>query len=197
MKENLKVSIVILAAGASTRMGKPKQLLPWNDSNLLNHAVKTARYSKATDVTIVLGANFKEISNTILDNEVNILHNKYWANGMGTSIALAVDHLNTKKNIDAILIMLVDQPFLTSNDLNMLINKFLKHRTIVATTNIKMKLGVPAVFSKLFFKELVKLDKDEGAKSILKKKKDIVKTVHLDNSTVDIDTEEEYNTFYN
>ena len=96
--EALNITLVILAAGASTRMGTPKQLLPWGENNLINHTINTALRTGAKKIVIVLGANKDIIKKEVDHFPITVLINEQWQQGLGTSIACAsnrfVDHIS-------------------------------------------------------------------------------------------------------
>lgn len=188
-----KISILILAAGASSRMkGKAKQLLPWKDTTLLGHAVEQAR--KVSDsVTVVLGANAELIQNAI-PGTVESIHNSDWETGMGSSISTGIKH-NLKENpsADGILIMLVDQPLLDARYLNQLQNEFKKDMSKIAATAYGEKIGVPAIFPKHLFLELTQLSGNVGARQIIKSHKTQTTVLQPEGQEIDIDTIETYN----
>ncbi|MEZ4810928.1 MAG: nucleotidyltransferase family protein [Allomuricauda sp.] len=187
------VAVLILAAGASTRMeGKIKQLLPWNNQALLAHTIQQA--IKVTDkVTVVLGAN-SEIIKPKIPQYIEILDNPHWKNGMGSSIAFGVQHLlHTKNVMDGLLIMLVDQPLLDATYLNEMTNHFIAGEHKIVATDYGGNLGVPAIFHSSVLPELTELDQDFGARHILLKYKSQAKIVFPKGREVDIDTIEKYN----
>ena len=113
------IHIIILAAGASTRMGKIKQLLPWKNGTLLSNALNTARASNAGSVTVVTGANSAQILKQIDQDGINVLINEHWTTGMGSSIVSGMHYL--RKNTPdcrAVLLMLSDQPLIDASYLN-------------------------------------------------------------------------------
>ncbi|MGS0528175.1 nucleotidyltransferase family protein [Zobellia nedashkovskayae] len=103
-----RIAILILAAGASTRMGQPKQLLPWKDTTLLGHAIQTVKSTDAIEVVTVLGANAKLIQSQIKE-EVIFIQNTDWQSGLGGSIACGTEWLlQSNIEFDGILITLAD-----------------------------------------------------------------------------------------
>ena len=186
--------ILILAAGSSTRMGKPKQLLKWKDSNFLNHTINTALKLNVKEVVVVLGANADIISPEVNSKKVSIVVNKEWSKGIGSSISEGIRYFKkTSKNCDAVLIMLCDQPLIDSEHYqNLLINFKPGQEQIIATKYKKEELGVPALFDRTYFDDLEKLQGDFGAKKIIKKYSNNVKLVENITANFDIDTPEQY-----
>ncbi|GGD11762.1 nucleotidyltransferase family protein [Hyunsoonleella pacifica] len=189
-----KITIAILAAGASKRMGSPKQLLKWENTTLLKHTIKTCKDTVEEDIVVILGANYAAISSDIKTEAVHIIENENWDLGLGKSIACAAQYcLDSKVNSDGLLIVLADQPFVTTVYLDSMINLFDSNfEAIVATAYNPHKNGVPALFHKNYFKELSELSGDDGAKSLLKKYKQSVKAIYPDFENLDIDTKEDY-----
>jgi len=192
------IAIVILAAGASKRMGKPKQLLKWGDDTLINHTIKTAIKLNTKELIVVLGAHSELMKNNIDSSEMTILNNLNWEKGLGTSIACAIDYLqNSKPKVDAVLIILCDQPLITSNFLKSIVSKFQPNKQqIIATSYGKGKQGVPALFHKVYFNELITLSDDQGAKDLLKKHQTQVETLLPPTENMDLDTIEDYTNLY-
>ena len=193
------IAILILAAGDSTRMGTPKQLLKWENTTLLGNAIETAKKANATKICVVLGANYEIIKAKIYHYKVEILKNDGWKLGIGSSIAFGVTHiLESESNFNAVLIMLADQPLIGSVYLNKILDKYeMGKRQIVATSYNNIKQGVPVLFDAIYFEELSQLNDDKGAKAILQKYSKNVSAISADNLVSDIDTLEDYNRLYN
>jgi molybdenum cofactor cytidylyltransferase len=192
------IAILILAAGESSRMGTPKQLLKWKNTTLIGHAIATAQKAKASTIT-VLGANYEVIKAKINHDKVEILKNDNWELGLGNSIAFGVNNiLKRDTNFDAILVMLADQPLIDSAYLNNMLEKYKKGMSqIIATSYKSKKQGVPVLFDAIYFKELSKLNDDKGAKVIIQKYSKNVSAINADNLVSDIDTLEDYERLYN
>lgn len=197
-KHSLHIPIVILAAGASRRMGTVKQLLAWGDNTLLGHTIQIALKTNTNDVFVVLGANYHEIKNKISAFPITVIQNKNWKSGLGKSIACAVDHiLNVKPKIDAVLICLADQPFIDSDFLNTLIQNFTPNTNQIIATSYKKDIsGVPVIFDKIYVSELSKLGDDKGAKILLEKYASLVKSFKPRLENVDLDYKEDYENLY-
>lgn len=193
-----KMAVVILAAGASRRMGQPKQLLKWGDETLITHTLKTALKLNTNNIYVVLGANFQIIQKTIQHFPVTILNNNNWEQGLGTSIAWASKYIQEqgqeqKLKVDAVLFILADQPFITSHYLNELISSFSPHKKqIIASSYQNGKFGVPAIFDTYYLNQLSKLNDDFGARHILKVNESFVKALKPPVKNVDLDFKEDY-----
>jgi len=193
-----KIAILILAAGNSSRMGEPKQLLPWKNTSLLNHAINTAVLLDNSKTFVVLGANYERITSKIQRDDISIIYNANWELGLGSSIAFGVRSImTTDHKFDGVLIMLSDQPLIDFNYLEMLRSSFKPGTNqIIASTYETKKLGVPALFDTCYFEELSELSQDKGAKKVF--------SYHIENVTSfearllisDIDTMEDYKTLY-
>ncbi|NKI32310.1 nucleotidyltransferase family protein [Croceivirga thetidis] len=189
-----KVAVLVLAAGASTRMGKPKQLLPWKNTTLLGHVISNLRVV-SKHILVVLGANHEKILPTLpsyLESVINIA----WQSGMGTSIALGVGELEKSVNPEAILICLVDQPLIDAELFKKIIDLHnLNPSKIIATTYVGGK-GVPALFPKKYFNALKQFSADYGARHFLKSNKNEVIPFDSDGKAVDLDTPANYDAYW-
>lgn len=189
-----RIAILILAAGASSRMGAVKQLLPWKSTTLLGNAIELAKTTMVTNVFVVVGANVKKVTLEVLRNKAVIIINKEWEQGIGTSIATGVKSIIEIGGFDGVLLMLADQPFLTSHHLLNIIDRFGDtDKLIIASsyTNIQ-KPVVPILFDAIYFGELSCLDSEEGAKNIIKKHKEAVVQVFVDSEFKDVDNPYDY-----
>jgi len=187
------IAILILAAGSSSRMGQPKQLLPWKDTTLLGNAIHNGTTSMAKAIYVVLGANAKSIRKEIMDSEIEVIENPDWQHGIGSSIAIGIKMLLKKDNdFDGILIMLADQPLIDKDYLNLMIISFYSQRERIIATAYKNRAGVPALFDKAYCNELADLKNDFGAKELIDQSKGKIFTINPNNKSVDIDTQSEY-----
>lgn len=193
MAEKFKnLALVILAAGNSQRMGSCKQLLPWKNSTLIDHAMDQALKSSADQVYVVLGAHKELITKETGMQQVHVVFNPDWVDGMGSSISIAVQRIQEdNENFEGVLLTLVDQPLIELSHYNNLINRFLDTKKIVAT-KFDDTFGVPAVFPKKYFHHLIELQGAMGAKSIIQLHSNNSEMIVSDNAVVDLDTPEEY-----
>jgi len=185
--------IVILAAGASTRLGKPKQLLQYNGKTLLAHAINEAVNSNADAIVVILGKNADQFKKEIDDRKVRVAVNSLWEEGMASSLRLGLDTLlKDKPYIDAVIFMVCDQPHVLSSILNELIVTQQKTTKQIVTCNYGDSIGPPALFHKKYFKDLMKLSGDTGARKIIQENMNDMTTILFPEGEIDIDTEEDY-----
>ena len=188
-----QIAIVVLAAGNAKRMGQSKQLLRWGDSTLLGSTVKTILSTDADKVFVVLGAYSDEIRDKVDLSETIVLVNENWQQGLGSSIALAVAVINEKySGINAVLFTLADQPFISNIHLNTIMKLHIKEEQAIIITRKEEYRGVPVLFPRKFFPELMLLSNDEGAKQIVANNKNQVEEVLTQDEVEDIDTYEAY-----
>jgi molybdenum cofactor cytidylyltransferase len=190
--------IVILAAGASTRLGKPKQLLLYQGKTLLGHAINEAANSKVDAVVVVLGKDADLFKKEIDEKKVRVAINSSWEEGMASSVCLGLDTLlNDKPYIDAVIFMVCDQPHISSSILNELIKIQQKTTKQIVTCNYGESIGPPALFHKKYFKELMKLSGDAGARKIIQQNMNDVAIISFPEGRIDIDTNEDYEALKN
>lgn len=183
----MKTAIVILAAGSSSRMGEPKQLLPFGKTTLLGNAIEIAQQTNSSTIFCVLGANYESIKSSIKKYSCEVIFNPNFADGLSTSIKSAVKEL---QGFDSILFTLGDQPKITSNFLAELLILSKENPSKIIASNYGSKNGVPAVFPMNYFSELLQLSGDKGARELLNTSEDIISLKN--NSLIDIDTIEDY-----
>ncbi|NNC70452.1 MAG: nucleotidyltransferase family protein [Flavobacteriaceae bacterium] len=184
-----KSAILILAAGSSSRMGKPKQLLPYKHTTLLGWAIEQAHASSVDEVVCVLGAKAKEIELSIQRYDVNIIHNSNYEQGLSSSIISGLKEIGDR---NVVLMMLADQPNISSQYLNKLLEMHTSEPNKIIASNYGNSVGVPAVFPKKYYPELLNLKGDKGAKEILNELRSDVVTINSSEILQDIDTSLDY-----
>ena len=185
--------IVILAAGASSRMGKPKQLLTYDGSILLKNIIQKALASNAHTVLVVLGANAELVKKEIEKENITIVINHEWKEGMASSMIKGLDTLlTTNPSIDGVIFMMCDQPFVSVSLLNDLIATQQATAKPVIASNYGNTIGPPTLFHKSIFPALLKLKGDTGAKGIVQEHANEVATVYFPDGSIDIDTATDY-----
>jgi molybdenum cofactor cytidylyltransferase len=189
-------AIILLAAGSSSRMGQSKQLLNWGDKTLLEHAATTALGTNPESVVVVLGAN-EQSHQTVLKNlDVAIVVNPQWQMGMGSSIKVGLKFLvDQSPKIGGVVIMVCDQPFITSQHLQNMVAQHEKTGYSIIATKYTGLLGVPVFFSSKLFKLLEKIEDTEGAKKLVHQNPQLTDFVPLEEGKIDLDTPDDYANF--
>ena len=186
-------AIIILAAGSSSRLGRSKQLLEYKNGSLLKHTIKAAVDSAVGPVIVVLGANEKEIHSHIETEPVTIVLNQNFSEGIASSIKTGLSYiLDVHKDCENVILMVCDQPFVNAKLLKNLVDVKQHTANLIVACSYKDTIGVPALFHKALFPELLMLAGEEGGKKILLEHKDTVSTIPFPSGEIDIDTSENY-----
>lgn len=190
---DLRFGAVILAAGASTRMGTPKQLLPVQGEPLIVRVVNAALASRAWPVVVVLGANAERIRPVLARLPVLIAENPAWAEGMAASIRAGVTALRQfSRSLDGAVVALCDQPAFSAEVIDRLVAaQRATNRSIVAA-RYAGRNGAPAFFLRDHFASLASLTGEEGARSLLNGETTAVAAVDLPPLAQDLDTPEDF-----
>ncbi len=187
------IAAIILAAGSSSRMGIPKQLLPYRETNLLCHSINIALRSDCRPVIVVLGAYFEQIYPNIVSSPIYIVKNENWERGMGTSIKKGIQALiQIEPNIEAVIIILCDQPFLSLAVISQLLEMYSTTYQPIIASEYANTVGVPALFKRLVFPDLMNLKSIEGAKQVIKKYEQSVFRISFPRGEIDLDTPQDY-----
>jgi len=157
-------SAVILAAGGSSRFGKPKQLLAWRGMPLVRHIALTALASKLDEVVVVTGCEAEAVSNAIADLNLTIVQNMNWVDGQGTSVRLGTSVLPAKTG--AALFLLSDQPLVTSSVIQSLFEYHSRTLAPVISPLVDDKRTNPVLFDKVVFQDLKLLSGEEGGRAL-------------------------------
>lgn len=193
MGSKYKIFAVVLAGGSSTRYGENKLMLDWHGNSMIDHCVNKLSEMNLEEIVVVTGKYHHEIKNELKNSRANIIYNIQHENGISSSIIKGVEYVSEKCDDNAsILIVLPDQPYVSIDHLNQLINIHLEcNNAICATIYNSGKKGVPAIFPAKDFSKLLELEGDVGAKKILNGETSVI-TVDSKINLVDIDNEIEY-----
>lgn len=185
--------LILLAAGASTRLGKPKQNLVLEGKTLLQRAIHTALDSVCTPVVVVLRPDSKILLPAETTAAVTIVQNQEWEEGMAASIRCGLAELITlEPRVASCIFIVCDQPFVDAALLNTLVQVKEQDKSGMVASAYKDTLGTPVLFDKLYFPELLSLRGQEGAKKIILKHRKDVATVPFPAGAIDIDTAADY-----
>ena len=190
-RNNIYIKKILLAAGCSKRYGDKNKLTEnFKGKHLIEHITHTLlKVFDPCELLVILGHDYKVIKNLIDNKDIRIVNNKKYKNGIGTSISLGIQHLET--TAQGVMIIPADMPLISAEDLMKLENEFIAHNCKkVVLPKYKCTIGNPVILPKSYFATLKNLKEDFGAKSQIKEN-DIVK-VDCDIGTVfDIDTSKE------
>lgn len=187
------IGLIILAAGASTRMGTPKQLLVFQGHSLLRYVAEVAIASCCDPVVMVLGSQIEQIKLEVHGLTLHIAENRQWAKGMGTSIAAGMSTLITlNQDLDAVVVVLCDQPFVSSHLINQLVESYRATRSPIVACAYANTLGVPALFDRSLFTELMTMNMNIGAQSLIKQNAEKVAQIPFPEGEIDLDTPAQY-----
>lgn len=189
-----RIGGIILAAGASTRMGQPKQLLPHSGGTLLTHTAAVAQEAGLFPVVVVLGAFAETIQESLDGLDVESVTNADWQQGMNTSIRAGVDALEARcPDSDAVVLLTCDQPLLSAAVLRALIAQWEQTQKPVVACEYDGTVGIPALFDKNLFAQLKTLPPDAGAKRLIAQMPpQNVAVVPFPDGGRDMDTPEDY-----
>lgn len=185
-------ALIILAAGGSTRLGRPKQQLMFRGSTLLERIVQAGLDSQCNRLLLVLGANDPGLIPERVPRQVEILFNSNWKKGMASSIKVGLQQLLAENIPDQIIITVCDQPYVDSKLINDLISQQQKTKKTIIASSYQHTLGVPALFDRSLFPELMGLTGPSGAKKIINQYPREVTPVSFPLGHIDIDTVEDY-----
>ncbi|HYG38274.1 MAG TPA: nucleotidyltransferase family protein [Cytophagales bacterium] len=190
------IAILLLAAGSSTRLKEPKQLLDIHGQPLLLRSVETAYACAEKQTFVVLGSEFEMHKNLISDLPVKIIQNKSWEKGMGNSIKAGLSYIiKAVAQVEAVIIMVCDQPLVTTAYLEKMIQKYSDCGKRIIASSYAATLGVPALFHKSIFPSILQLDDTHGAKMIIESNPEDVETISFPEGAIDIDTSQDYQNF--
>jgi len=188
----LVISAVLLASGASKRLGRPKQLLPWGNNFLINKIIEIIQNSNVDEIILVLGYEFSNMVEYI-DKDVTIVNNNVWRLGKSTSIKKGLAAIQADAN--AVIFFTIDQPFLATSLINQLIDKANTTQASIISTHCNGINTVPMLFKRECFPQLNALEMEQGGKKIINCREYQVEYVNWEDKRIliDIDTEEDYN----
>lgn len=192
MTETNKIGIIILAAGASRRLGTPKQLLEFENQTLLERIAKTA-LKTGLETVVVLGANAGKIKKTIENMPVRVVLNQDWQCGMSSSIIKGLKtSLTANPDLSGVILLLCDQPFITEQTLLRLVETQANTGKRIIASRYQESNGVPALFMSEFFGELLELDNETGAKTLIGKHSADRALIDAPEAAFDVDTAEDF-----
>lgn len=185
-------AVILLAAGQSSRMGSPKQLLPFQNSTLIEVVTDRLLSLSPVPLLVVLGANQEQIAPLLENRPVFTLFNPHWESGMASSIRTGITHIQDNfPQTDRVMVCLVDQPLILPKHYQQLLATSIQFPGKVIAAKYRGQPGVPMLFPKPFYSVLEHVQKDTGAKHWIRSHPESVVTVELPEAAFDWDTRED------
>ena len=186
------ISGILLAAGLSTRMGEPKQLLPFGESTIVETVVDNMLGAKFDEIIVVVGHRAAEVQKQLGTRPIKIVFNPDYRDGMLTSAQAGI---RARKENGEFALMLVDQPFITSALINQVIEAYQQTEKDIAVPSHNYKRGHPVIFDQKYASDILALGTEsDGVRTLFKKYSDDIHYVAVDTDSVlrDIDYREDY-----
>jgi molybdenum cofactor cytidylyltransferase len=188
------IAAVVLSAGESSRMGRPKALLPIDGETFIERIVSALKRARLGKIIVVTGHNAEEMRRQIDHLPVEILVNHEYKLGQLSSLHVAIRHVLADQDCDAILVHLVDHPYIDATLVNRMIESFYASGKLIVVPRYHGKRGHPVLLSRKLFSELLDAPIEHGAKAVVNAHG--ADTLEMDAAdegvTIDIDTPDEY-----
>jgi len=182
----------LLAAGESSRLGQPKQLLSFRGEPLVRHVARQALDSRLASLTVVVGHHAADVTDALAGLPVTIVENPAYAQGQSTSLRAGL--LNVSRESSAALILLVDQPFVDTALIDQLIALFEESGALIVAPQHAGQRGNPVIFDNSLLPELLTVVGDTGAREVIKRHRERLHTLELSDARAfqDVDTWDDY-----
>jgi molybdenum cofactor cytidylyltransferase len=188
----LRTPVIVLAAGNSGRLGRPKQLLPFREGSLLSSALNAAVKLSPGDVYLVLGANSDRILPALGSISLNLVFNPEWKEGIASSIRNGLLEAVSARPADQAILAVCDQPFLTAAHLHALVKHAETSGKGIVASCYNAIPGTPVLFTSRYFTDLLNLQGDDGARKLFPIFAEDMAEVPFSLGAIDIDTQEDY-----
>ncbi len=187
-----QVGAIILAAGGSVRLGFPKQLVRYRGKSLVRHVIDAAEDTPCHPVVLVIGSHAEEVSKEAQGTSCLIVRNAEWPAGLGTSIRAGLRAaLDSEPGLEAVFLLVCDQVAVNKELLRTLAETRADSAFAIVASEYSGTIGVPALFDRSCFEELMALPDDSGAKSVILKNPAQVRTISFPEGADDIDSPED------
>jgi molybdenum cofactor cytidylyltransferase len=187
-----RVGVIILAAGNSARLGRPKQILPYRGRTLVTHVAGEALAAGLRPVVVVTGAYRAEVEEALKEQQVGIVYNPDWETGMASGIVAGLSNiLLLNPDVGAVIIAVCDQPFISAALLSELARTFESSGKGIVASAYGDSMGTPVLFGSSYFKHLLSLSGSDGAKKLLREHPADLAAVNFPNGHIDIDIAED------
>lgn len=191
-KDLSRVAAIVLAAGGSSRMGQPKQLLPVHGRPMVRHVTEAVCASGLAQVVVVVGAHAEAVKDALDDLPVDIVTNPAWAEGMSISVRAGLRAL--RPDIQAVLMVLADQPALVPDLIQRLVSRYRATAAPIVLPYYQGQRGNPVLFDRELFPELMAVEGDRGGRALIARYAEQAERMEVDDPAVitDIDTRQDY-----
>jgi molybdenum cofactor cytidylyltransferase len=188
----MRISAIILAAGGSSRMGRPKQLLPLGASTVLAKTIETVRSAAVDELVLVLGAHAEAIRQQLPPEGLKVVMNPAYQQGMATSLCAGLAAVDEQS--DAALIVLGDQPFIRPQTFNQIITEYRRARAQIIIPTCQGNRGNPVLLDRALFPEVMALEGDIGCRAIFPNHLEEIVKVEVEDAGIlqDLDRPEDY-----
>jgi molybdenum cofactor cytidylyltransferase len=187
--DGAELHAVILAAGASTRFGSPKQLVRIGGSPVLHQMISNAAFVAGRSVTVIIGAHAREIAPALRQSAASVVVNRDWPEGLASSIRVAVE--SAPPRCDGLLLLLADQVAVTADDLKHLYAAWKRHPILVAAALYDGAPGLPAIFPRWTYPGLMELRGDRDPRQVIRRNIDQLVRIPMANASINLDTPED------
>ncbi|MFQ5523046.1 MAG: NTP transferase domain-containing protein [Acidimicrobiia bacterium] len=186
----MSTAALVLAAGGSKRLGRPKQLEPWGNTNLLGHVLSRVDEFPVEETWVVIGAEAERILAETDFGEANVIENPEWEEGIASSLRVGLDALTRLSRCEQVLIVIGDQPDLSPQVVSELLESHRRSGKPVSIPKYRYSWGNPVVVDRALWSRLMSLEGDEGARRLWQAHPEWINEVHFsDPPPKDVDTE--------
>lgn len=184
------IAALVLAAGGSSRLGRPKQIEQWGSTTLLEHVLRRVREFPTDETWVVVGAEADAVMDMVDLTDCGIVENPEWEEGLAASLRVGLDALTRLSKVEAAFIVLGDQPEIPDDVPDKLAAAWQRTRALAVVPKYRYAWGNPVLVSRELWPRLMSLTGDEGARRLLQAHPEWVEEVWIESLPPrDIDTE--------
>jgi molybdenum cofactor cytidylyltransferase len=189
----MKISAIVLAAGASRRMGNPKMVLPWGNTTVIGHVTSVLMASGVGEIVVVTGGSQREVEAALKNQPVRLVFNSHFDTGeMLSSLQVGLSHMND--DVDTVMVVLGDQPQIKTEVIREIIHTYIETKAPLVIPSYQNRRGHPWLVSRPLWKNIFKLNPPDTLKDMIDEFTDYIVYVPVDTDTIlrDLDTPDDY-----